>query len=73
MRSWKLPLLLLGCGMASLAPVIGQENQSLSLKDIPVGIPTAAIIPATRTRDSRSVPMRIAIPGPATDLPFRTS
>ena len=71
MRSWKLPLLLLGCGMASLAPVSGQENQSLSLKDIPVGIPTAAIIPATPSPDSRSVPMRIAIPGPATDLPFK--
>ena len=72
MRSWKLPLLLLGCGMASLAPVSGQENQSLSLKDMPVGIPTAAIIPACAAAGlPHACRCASPIPGPETDLPFK--
>jgi hypothetical protein len=42
----KLTAVVLGLGLISSTRLIAQENQSLSLKDVPVGIPTAAIVPA---------------------------
>jgi cytochrome c peroxidase len=72
MNSWrKLTAVVLGLGLISSTRLIAQENQSLSLKDVPVGIPTAAIVPAGTPPNPGTVPTRIAVPGPETDLPFR--
>ena len=66
----KLAALAVGLGLSSATNLHAQENQALSLKDIPIGVPTAAIIPATPAAPG-TVPARIAIPGPETDLPFK--
>jgi cytochrome c peroxidase len=66
-----LTALVVGLWLAFVPAASTQENTSLSLKDVPVGIPTAAIIPAGPPPDPATVPVRIAIPGPETDLPFR--
>jgi cytochrome c peroxidase len=55
----------------SVTQLSAQENQSLSLADVPVGVPTAAIIPAGPAPDPNTVPVKIAIPGPETDLNFQ--
>ena len=64
-------MLVLGVGLASAARSIAQENQAVSLSDVEVGKPTAAIIPAGPPPDPNDVPVKIAIPGPETDLTFQ--
>ena len=60
--------LVLPLGLIAATRSIAQENQSLSLADVPVGIPTAAIVAAGPPPDANTVPLKIAIPGAETDL-----
>jgi cytochrome c peroxidase len=66
-----LTALTLVLGLISTTRLIAQENQSLSLADVPVGVPTAVVIAAGPLPDPSTVPVKIAIPGPETDLKFR--
>jgi cytochrome c peroxidase len=68
---WTSTILVGGLWLACATAASTQENTALSLKDVPVGIPTAAIIPAGPPPDPNTVPVKIAIPGPETDLPFK--
>lgn len=68
---WKLSALVYGFSLIFMVRSFAQENQSLSLTDVEVGIPTAAIIAAGPPPDPNTVPVKIAIPGPEVDLPFR--
>ena len=51
--SWTSAMLVVGLWLAFATAASTQENTALSLKDVPVGIPTAAIIPAGPPPDSR--------------------
>ena len=71
MRSMrKLTALVAGLGLLSMPGGFAQEKDYLSLKDVPTGMPTAAIIPAGEPPPPGAI-LRIAIPGPKTDLQFR--
>ena len=72
MGSWrKLTTQMVAVALLSTTQLSAQENQSLSLADVPIGVPTAAIIPAGQPPAPGTVPDKIAIPGPEIDLPFR--
>jgi cytochrome c peroxidase len=72
MRSMrKLTALVAGLGLLSMPGGFAQEKDYLSLKDVPMGTPTAAIIPAGEPPPPGTIPLHIAIPGPKTDLQFR--
>ncbi len=46
MRSrWKLTMGILGVGLVLTTGAMAQDNPFLSLKEVPVPVPTAAIIP----------------------------
>ena len=63
---WKLTALVLGLGPAFTIGAIAQENSFLSLKEVPVPIPMAVIIPVEKDASADSV-----IKGPEIDLPFK--
>ena len=70
--SWrKLTTQMVAVALLSTTQLSAQENQSLSLADVPIGVPTAAIIPAGQSPAPGTVPDKIAIPGPEINLPFR--
>src|SRR5712692_8315010 len=63
----KLTMGDLGVGLVLTTGAMAQENAFLSLKEGPVPVPTAALIPV----DPNVPPDSNPIPGPATDLPFQ--
>lgn len=69
--SHRLTPLILALGLVPTTWLAAQENPSLSLADVPVGIPTAAIVAAGPPPPPNTSPPTIAIPGPGTDLLFQ--
>ena len=63
----KSAALILGLGSVFAVAAIAQETPLLSLKEVPVPVPTAVVIPVDPNAAADSVP----IPGPAVDLPFQ--
>ncbi|HJS88128.1 MAG TPA: hypothetical protein VJ779_21975, partial [Acetobacteraceae bacterium] len=71
--------LVLGFGLVfAIGARAQQETTALSLKEVPIPKPTAAIIPCVRDKSSpnqcpepKSAPDTIPIPGPETDLSFK--
>src|SRR5712691_11553898 len=67
MRSrWKLTMGILGVGLVLTTGAMAQDNPFLSFKEVPLPVPTAAIIPV----DPNAPPNSNPIHRPATDLPF---
>jgi cytochrome c peroxidase len=65
-----LAVLVLGVGLVSTIGIMAQENHGLSLKDIPIGEPTAAVVDGgTPLNQNHGDPKKI--PGPDQDLPFQ--
>src|ERR1700730_14717285 len=62
---WQLTTLVFGLGLVFTSGARTQENAFLSLKEVPVPVPTAAVI-----AESPGVPGN-PIPGPKTPLDFR--
>lgn len=58
---------VVGIGLTATTAVTAQENQSLSLKEVPLGIPRATIIPVPDGKPATAD----VIPGPETDLDFK--
>ena len=63
---WKLTVSLLGWVLVLTPRVLAQDNPYFSLKQVPVGDPTAAIIPVPEDKTIADV-----IPGPEKDLDFK--
>jgi len=64
---WTLTTGVLCLELAFRIGAMAQENPFLSLKEVPVPVPMAAIIPVDPNAPADSNP----IPGPDTDLPFQ--
>ena len=64
---WTLTTGVLGLALAFRTGALAQDNPFVSLKEVPVPVPTAAII----TVDPNAPPDSNPIPGPDTDLPFK--
>ncbi|MEA3172702.1 MAG: hypothetical protein QOF42_113 [Gammaproteobacteria bacterium] len=64
--NWKLTVAVLGWGLAFTPPGTAQDNPYVSLRDVPIGEPTAAVIPVLDTQTVADV-----IKGPEHDLNFK--
>jgi cytochrome c peroxidase len=67
----KLTALAAGLGLLSIPGGFAQEKDYLSLKDVPMGTPTAIVIDAGDPPPPGTIPATIAIPGPDKNLPFQ--
>ena len=61
---WTSTILVGGLWLACATAASTQENTALSLKDVPVGIPTAAIIPGSMWAHSSAAPPQVLQPEP---------